>query len=219
MCVKKVFKEFKEFQLKNLGNYHDFCVQSDTLFLAFDVFENFRNKCMEIYELDPAHFLSAPGLAWHACLKTTGVKLESLTDIDMLLLVEKGIRGRICHAVHRYAKGNNKYMKNYDKKNTSLNLMYLDVNNLYGWAMSKKFPVNGFAWVEEPSQFNKDFITNYDGNSNEGHFLEVDVEHPKKLFNLHNDLPFLPERKKTEKCNKLVCNIHDKENYFVYIRV
>ena len=115
---------------------------------------------MEIYELDPAHFLSAPGLAWHACLKTTGVKLESLTDIDMLLLVEKGIRGRICHAVHRYAKGNNKYMKNYDKKNTSLNLMYLDVNNLYGWAMSKKFPVNGFAWVEEPSQFNKDFITN-----------------------------------------------------------
>ena len=85
-------------------------VQSDTLLLA-DVFENFRNKCIEIYELDPAHFLSAPGLAWQACLKKTEVKLELLTDIDMLLMVEKGIRGGICHAIHRYAKANNKYMK------------------------------------------------------------------------------------------------------------
>ena len=82
-------------------------VQSDTLLLA-NVFENFRNKCIEIYELDPAHFLSAPGLAWQACLKKTGVRLKLLTDIDMLLMVEKGIRGGICHAIHRYAKANNK---------------------------------------------------------------------------------------------------------------
>ena len=89
-------------------------VQSDTFLLA-DVFENFRDKCIEIYELDPAHFLSAPGLAWQACLKKTGVKLELLTDNDMLMMVEKGIRGGMCHAIYRYVKANNKYMKNYDK--------------------------------------------------------------------------------------------------------
>ena len=111
-------KVFKELKLKNLGVHHDLYLQSDTLLLA-DVFENFRNKCIEIYELDPAHFLSAPGLAWQACLKKTKVKLELLTDIDMLLMVEKGTRGRVCLVVHRYAKANNKYMKNYDKDNES----------------------------------------------------------------------------------------------------
>ena len=107
-------KVFKELGLKNLGDYHDLYVQSDTLLLA-DVFENFRNKCIEIYELDPAHFLSAPKLSWQACLKKTRVKLDLLTDIDMLLIVEKGIIGGICHSIHRYSKVNNKYMKNYDK--------------------------------------------------------------------------------------------------------
>ena len=95
---------------KNLGDYHDLYVQSDTLLLA-DVFENFRNMCIKVYELDPAHFLSAPGLAWQASLKKTEVKLELLTDVDMLLMVEKGIRGGICHAIYRYAKANNKYIK------------------------------------------------------------------------------------------------------------
>ena len=106
-------------------------IQSDTLLLA-DVFENFRNKCIDIYELDPAHFLSAPGLAWQSCLKRTEVRLELLTDIDMLLMVEKGIRGRICHAILRYAKENNKYIKNYDKNIESSYLMNLNANNLYG---------------------------------------------------------------------------------------
>ena len=89
-------------------------VQSDTL-LFEDVFENFGNKFIEIYKLDPVHFLSAPGLAWQACLKKTEVKIELLTDINLLLMVEKGIRRGICHAIHRYAKANNKYVKNYDK--------------------------------------------------------------------------------------------------------
>ena len=129
-------KVFEELKLKILGDYHDLCVQSNTLLLA-DVFENFRNKCIEIYELDPAHFLSAPGLAWQACLKKTKVELELLTDIDMLLMIEKGARGRICHTIHRYAKANNKYMKNYDKNIESSYLMYLDANNLYEWAMSQ----------------------------------------------------------------------------------
>ena len=102
--AKKVFKNLSN---KNIGDYHDLQVKNDTLMLA-DVFENFRNKCIEIYELDPARFLSASGLAWQACLKKR-IKLELLTDIDVLLIVEKGIRGGICHTIHRYAKANNKY--------------------------------------------------------------------------------------------------------------
>ena len=190
--VQKVFEELK---LKNLGNYHDLYVQSNTLLLA-DVFESFRNKCIEIYELDPTHFLSAPGLSWQAALKKTGVILELLPDIDMLLMVEKGMRGGMYHAIHRYAKANNKYMKNYDKNIISSYLMYLNATNLYGWAISQKLPVNGFKWIKKLSEFNEDFMKGYDENSDKGYFLEVDVEYPKKLFILHRDLPFLPERKK-----------------------
>ena len=109
---------FKKFKLKNQGEYHDLYVQSNMLLLA-DVFENLRNMCIKVFELDPAHFLSLPGLAWQACLKKNNVKLELLTDFDMLLLVEEGIRGGICHAIHRHAKANNKYMKNYDKSKES----------------------------------------------------------------------------------------------------
>ena len=109
-----------------------------------DVFENFRNKCIEIYELDPAHFLSAPGLAWQACLKKTGVELELLTYIDMLLMVEKDIRGRICHPVHSHAKANNNYMKNYYKNIISSYLEFLDANIVYGWGISQKLPANAF---------------------------------------------------------------------------
>ena len=101
-----------------MGEYHNLYAQTDTLLLA-DVFENFRNKCIEIFGLDPVYFVSAPGLAWQACLKKTEVKLELLTDYDMILMIEKGIRGGICQATHRYAKANNKYMKNYDKNNES----------------------------------------------------------------------------------------------------
>ena len=122
---------FKNFKLKNLGEYHDLYMQSDTLLLA-DVFENFRNMCIKVHELDPAHFLSLPGLAWQACLKETNVKLELLTDYDMLLMVEEGIRGGICHSIHRYSKANNKYMNNYDKNKESSYIQYLDANNLYG---------------------------------------------------------------------------------------
>ena len=120
---------FKRFKLKNLGEYHDLYVQSDTFLLA-DVFENFRNTCLKVYELDPAHFLSLPELAWQACLKKTNVKLELLTYYDMLLMVEEGIRGGICHSTHRYAKENNKYMENYNKNEESSYIQYLGANNL-----------------------------------------------------------------------------------------
>ena len=179
-------KVWEVFEIKNRGEYHDLFVQSDTLLLA-DVFENFRNMCLEIYELDPVYFVSAPGLAWQACLKKTGVKLELLTDIDMLLMVEKGTRGGICQATHRYAKANNKYMKNYDKNNEWSYLKYLDANDLYGWAMHQKLPINGFKWVKDLSKFNEDFIKKYDEDSNSGYFLEVDVEYLKTLFNSDKD--------------------------------
>ena len=137
----------------------------------------------------------------------------------MLLMAEKGTRGGICQAIHKYAKANNKYMKNYDKNIESSYLMYLDPNNLYRWAMSQKLPVDGLKWIKKLSKFNEDFIKNYDKNSDKGYFLEVDVEYPKNLNNLHSDLPFLSERLRIEKCNKLVCNVvHVVCNYVVHIK-
>ena len=132
-------------------------VQTDTLLLA-DVYKKVRDKCIEIYGLGPSYFLSAPGLAWQACLKKTKVKLELLTDIDMLWIIEKGIRDGICQSVPRHAEANNKYLKKYNKSIESSYLMYLDVNNLCGWAMSKKLPVNGFKWENDLSRFNENFI-------------------------------------------------------------
>ena len=182
------------FEIKKLGEYHDLYLESDVSLLA-DVFENFRKMCLKIYQLDPAKFLSAPGLAWQvAALKKIEIKLELSTDIDILLMVEKGIRGEICNKIHRYAKANNKYMKDYDKNKESSYLNYWDVNNLYGWAMSQKLPVNNFEWIKDTSQFNEDFIKNYNEESDEGYFLEVDVQYLKNLNELYNDLPFFARK-------------------------
>ena len=137
-----------------------------------DVFENFRNMCIEIYELDPAHFLPPQGLAWQACLKKTGVELELLTDVEMLLMIEKGVRGAICHVIHRYTKANNKYMIYHDNNKESSYIIYLDANNLYGWVMSRKFPVNGFKWVKIVSKIDEDFIKNYDEDGDKHIFLK-----------------------------------------------
>ena len=190
---------FKIFKLENPGEYHNLYVQSDTLLLA-DVFENFRKTCLKVYELDPAHFLSLPGLAWQACLKKTNIKLELLKDYDMLLMLEEGIRGGICYSIHRHAKANNKYRENYNKIEESSYIQYLDANNLYGWAMSQTLPVNNFKLVEDTSKINEELIKDYNENNKKGYILEVDVKYPKKLHDLHSDLPFLPKRMKIDKC-------------------
>ena len=142
-----------------------------------------------------------------------------MTDYDMLLMVEEGIRGGICHSIHRYAKANNKYMKNYNNNEESSYIQYLDANNLFGWATSKKFPVNGFKWLDNDkiNEINKEFIKNYNENDKKGYILEVDVKYPKKLHDLHSDLPFLPERMEINKCKKLDCNLYDKKKYVVHI--
>ena len=170
----------KDFEVKNLGKYPDLYVQRDTLLLA-DVFENFRNVCLKIYELDPAKFLSAPGLAWQADFKKTKVELEILIDINMLLMVEKGIRWGICLSIYQYTKANKRYMEDYDKNKGSSCLQYWDVNNIYDWAMSQKLPMNNFELIEGTFQFIEDFIKNYNEESNEGYFLEVDVQYHEKL--------------------------------------
>ena len=132
-------------------------------------------------------------------------------------MIENSIRGGMCQATYRYARANNKYMKNYDKNQESSYLEYLDANNLYGWAMCKKLPVNGFKWVTKLDKFNEDFIKNYNENSNVGCFLDVDVEYPRNLHEMHGDLPFLPDRKKILKIEKLVFGIEDKEKYVIHI--
>ena len=209
---------FEKFNLNNLGDYHDLYVRSDTLLLA-DVFENFRNACLNNYELDPAHFISLPGIAWQASLKKTNVELELITDYDMLLMIEDGIRGEICHAIKRYAKANNYYMKDYDENKDYSYIQYLDTNNLYGMAMCEKLPIKGFKWMDDISMINEDFVKSYNKNSGKGYILKVDVVYPCQLQNLHSDLPFLPERMVVNKTKKLICNLQDKKDYVVHINV
>ena len=131
----------------------------------------------------------------------------------MLLMAEEGIRGGICHSIHRYAKANNKYMKNYNNKEESSYIQYLDANNLYGWAMSNKLPVNGFKWIDN-KEINEEFIKNYNENDNKGYIFEVDVKYPKRLHDLHSDLPFLPERMESVKNSS---NLFNKKKYVAHI--
>ena len=117
--------------------------------LLTNVIEAFRDTCLKHYKLDSVHFYTSPGLAWKACLKYTGIKLELLTDPDMLQMFERWIRGGITQVVHKYASANNKYMGDkFDPKSESSYLQYLDTINLYGWAMSQPLSTGGFKWVD-----------------------------------------------------------------------
>ena len=178
------------FNLKSMGEYHNLYLKSDILLLA-DVFENFRKTCLQYYKLDPCHYFTSPGLSWDAMLKMTNIKLELMTDIDMTM--EKGMRGGISYIANRYGTANNKYMKEYDEKAPSKYIMYLDANNLYGWAMSQYLPTGGFKWLTE-KQINKINLAKYMDDCKKGLILEVDLEYPKELHELHNDYPLAAER-------------------------
>jgi hypothetical protein len=185
-------KIWDEFEIKNMGEYHDLYLETDALLLA-DVFENFRNICIENYKLDPCHYLTAPGLSWDAMLKMTEVNLELLTNIDMHLFIEKGIRGGIASINHRFSKANNAYLQNYDADKPSKYIIDLDANNLYGWAMSQHLPTGKFKWLSE-DQISKLDVVNVPNDNAEGYILEVDLEYPSEIHDNHNDYPLAPEK-------------------------
>ena len=202
-----------KFGLRNLGEYHDLYLKTDVILLS-NVFEKFRKVCMENYGLDPAHFYTAPGLAWQVCLKKTGMKLYLITDPDMLLMFERGIRGGITQVVKRYAKANNKYMNDYDRREPSRYLQYLDANNLYGWVMSQPLPTGGFKWVDVEPEEVKELSVRED----RGYLMEVDVLYTKELHDKHNDLPFMCGRMKIGGVDKLVADLYYKKRYVIHIR-
>ena len=198
---------WEAFKMKTLEDYHNLYNKLDVLLIA-DVFENFRNICIKNYELDPAHYYTAPGLAWDAALKITDVRLELLSDIDMLLMFEDGIRGGVSMVSNRYGKANNKYMgDSFDDTKPSKYITYLDANNLYGGAMRQPLPTHGFKWM------NKNELETWEKHSC---VLEVDLACPKHLHNLLNDYPLAPERIKVNKVDKLIPNLWNKKNYVIH---
>ena len=218
------------FQLKNMGKYHDLYSRTDILLLT-DVFENFRAFCLENYKLDPCYYVSTPGLSWDAMLKYTEVNLELITDVDIHQFIERGIRGGISVITHRHAKANNPYMKFYNSENDTSYIMYLDANNLYGWAMVQPLPYGGFRWVEPKHYTNKE--------PGIGYIYEIDLEYPKELHDLHNHYPCAPESIKVSdemlspycksikehykissgNVNKLIPTLYDKEHHVLHEKI
>lgn len=234
--VKNVWDTFN---CTTMQNYHDLYLKTDVLLLA-DVFESFRDMSLESYELDPLHYISLPGLSWDACLKKTKARLELFHEeqLDMHLMVEKGIRGGISMISHRYSKANNKYMSNYDNTKESKYIWYGDSNNLYGFSMTQYLPYDNFKWVDG-SSFNDESILSISDTNDEGYIFEVDLEYPDNLHESHNDYPLAPESlcvtsdmlseyatglknklniKESNKVKKLVPNLRNKTKYIVHYR-
>ncbi|XP_051159144.1 uncharacterized protein LOC127280280 [Leptopilina boulardi] len=210
-------KVWSEFNCKNLGDYVYLYMQTDILLLA-DIFENFRNECLLAYGLDAAHYYTTPGLTWDAMLKYTNISLELLTDIDMVMFIERGIRGGISQCTNRYAKANNPYMENFNESEETSYIVYFDANNLYGWAMVQSLPYGGFKWEEE--NVNNDFDFNVPDDGPIGYILEVDLDYPDHLHDKHSDFPFCPERSKPlgSKEQKLLTTLLPKRKHVLYYR-
>lgn len=206
------------FKCSTLRDYLELYLKTDVLLLT-DVFENFRKVCKSIYNLDPSQYYTAPGLSWDAMLKTTNIKLDLLTDVDMYNFFKKAIRGGIVQCVKRHSKANNKYLDDFDNSKPSEFLMYLDANNLYGWAMSEYLPHGCFRWLTI-DELNLDPKSIGD-DSDDGYVYEVDLEYPAHLHNSHNDLPFCAENKQIgkSKVKKLITDFSPKDSYVIHYRV
>ena len=220
------------FSCTSLGDYHDIYLRTDVLLLV-DVFENFRKTAMATYGLDPAHYYTLPGYSWDALLKCTNIELDQITEANMYLFIEKGLRGGISMVSHRHAQANNRYMQNFDPSQPDSYLMYLDSNNLYGWAMSQPMPTGGFQWVEFTEK-----LLETPADATNGYIFEVDLEYPASLHRQHNDYPLAPEKMKVSKeqmspyqqrlinelgitsfeTEKLVPNLMDKSRYVLHYR-
>ena len=215
---KHVLNVWKTFKMKTFKEYLELYNVTDVLLLA-DVFENFRDICLKNYGLDPVYYYTAPGLAWDAMLKMTKINLELLSDVDKLLMIEKGIRGGVSMISNRYGKANNKYMKDFNEKEPSKFLMYVDANNLYGWGMSQKLPVHSFEWMTDKEIKNLFKVQVVQFWERTPCILEVDLTYPEELHDLHNDYPLAPERVECDKgVKKLIPNLRDKNNYVVHYK-
>ena len=201
---------WKEFGCKTFKDYLELYNEIDVLLLA-DIFENFREVCLENYKIDPAYYFTSPGLFWDAMLKETKIKLELLSDIDQYYFFKRMIRGGISNVSNRYAEANNIYMGDlYDPKKENSHIVYFDANNLYGFIMMQKLPYRGFEWMTEKELENWKEIPCA---------IEVDLEYPKEIHNTHNDLPLCPESKEIKNnIKKLIPNLNDKEKYVIHYR-
>ena len=229
---------WKHFDIKNMGEYHDLYLKTDVLLLT-DVFENFRDMCLSYYGLDPVYYYTLPNFAFDAMLKLTGIEIDLVYDQEMYEMIEAGLRGGMTQTTCKKVEANNKYMgSDFDKNKASSYINYLDANNLYGLSMIQKLPYRSLKWADKITE---DDIINYD-NGRTGFILEVDLEYPKELHELHNDYPLAPEvmnvkanmlsekqveiyklingskEPKDEKTNKLILNLNDKNKYVVHIR-
>ena len=238
---ERALKIWDHFKIKNLGQYHDLYLQTDVLLLT-DVFENFRKKCLEDYQLDPAHYITLPNFSWDAMLLRTGIQLDLIHDEDMYKMIERGLRGGMTQVSVRKVEANNKYMKDlYDKEKEQSYILYLDANNLYGLAMSMKLPYKDINFMKNTDINEQDILD--DDNDEEGYILDVDLMYPKELHNKHNDYPMAPEimnvtadmlsekqketykayhqdkEPKDEQTNKLILNVRDKSNYVLHINI
>ena len=222
--------------MSTMGDYCDLYLKIDVLLLV-DVFEKFINTCLDYYGLDPCHYFSSPGLSWDAMSKMTGVELEVISDIDMHLFIEKGMRGGISYIAKRHSKAKNKHIKSSDSTEESVYIIYLNAKNLYGWAIIQYLPYSGFEWLSK-KEIDKFDLNSIKENSSIGYILEFDLEYPDELHDLHNDYPLAPEKLeisedmlskdcsdiageygiKISGVNKLVPNLVNKSKYRVQYR-
>ncbi|XP_065203746.1 uncharacterized protein LOC135833867 [Planococcus citri] len=213
---KRAENIWSKFDCKNLGDYSDLYLKTDVLLLT-DVFENFRDLCLDTYKLDPAQYYTSPGLSWDAMLKYTKITLDLFTDIDMVHFIQKGIRGGLSQCTKRQATANNTYMKKFDPSKPTHHLVYLDCNNLYGHSLNSYLAHSKFEWVEDVCNFN---VFEIGDDAEIGYILEVDLEYPKHLHDDHKDFPFCPESMippgSKLKQPKLIANVFDKKNYIIH---